>query len=243
MFYVTSSTLCRCSRRVMLCLLLTAMGHALRGDIIVSVSGPLNGGSFPISDLPSQIQVLASSWTTPRTYTDVTITALLTGGTGHEGIAYLMTQIGPGTTAADQLAQNTFLFPSDVTTVSLFSGLTLPPGTYYLVLGSDGPDQAGAWRDATGVNSPPEPTISLDAGVTRNEDFIVDTVSAYAPASEFVVGRDIFGDDVFLQYSVVAVPEPATFGMVGIILLLMAFNFSWRPGHRSLSKVSSKRST
>jgi hypothetical protein len=150
------------------------MCHA---DTIVSVSGPLVGGFYPLSNS----LVAASSWTSARTYSDVDIAALLTGG--GQGVAYLMTQIGPGTTIASEIARNSFSFPSSIAPVSLFSGLTLPAGTYYLVLASSG---GGGWRDAYdcgSICSYPPPTITLDVGAIRNTDFLADSLNAYPPAS------------------------------------------------------------
>jgi hypothetical protein len=53
------------------------------------------------------------------------------------GQAYLMTAIGPGTTVASQAATAPFFVPGTLvtpTSADLFSGLSLGPGTYYLLL-------------------------------------------------------------------------------------------------------------
>ena len=50
--------------------------------------------------------------------------------------AYLTTQIGPGTTLANEIVSattNVALLVSAATEVPLFTNLTLPAGTYYLV--------------------------------------------------------------------------------------------------------------
>ena len=215
-------------RLVRLFLLLIALGHASSGGSIVSVSGPLDGGYYALSNS----QVAASSWTSPRTYTGVTIAALLTSSVGQQGMAYLMTQIGPGTTTASEIARDSFSFPSAVSPVTLFSNLTLLAGTYYLVLASPIAQSGGGWRDAYdcgSICSYPTPTITLDLGVIRNTDFLDagGSVDAYAPASGFHVGGGVHGDP-FVQYSVAAVPEPAIFVIVGSGLLALACMFGWR---------------
>lgn len=85
------------------------------------------------------------SWTQTAAYSNASIAAYLAracfgGCTGPAtGMAYLTTQVGPGTTTAQQIATT----PISVSTnnafslVTLFSGLTLNPGTYYLLIVSD----------------------------------------------------------------------------------------------------------
>jgi hypothetical protein len=210
---------------IRLFLLVIALAHVSNCGTIVSVSGPLIGGYYPLSSS----QVAASSWSSPRLYSDVVIGALLTNGAGQEGIAYLMTQIGVGTTTASEIARASFSFPSAISTVTLFSGLTLPAGTYYLVLASSG-TQGGGWRDAYdcgSICSYPAPTVVVDAGVTRNTDLLAPSgsVNTYPPASGFQAGNGIHGDP-FLQYSVATVPEPATFFGIGSVLLACLCSFA-----------------
>jgi hypothetical protein len=187
--------------------------YMLRGDsIVISVTGALDGGFYPLSSG----QAAASSWSSSMTYDDITISALLTGGPSP-GTAYLMTQTGPGTTTTNQIASENFVFPQNPETVTFFAGLTLDPGTYYLVVGSpvtglNGP--VGGWRDTSdsSCNCFPPPTIALDTGVTRNVDFLArGSVNAYTPASTFQQGVGIHGDPD-LQYIVtgVVVPEPSS---------------------------------
>jgi hypothetical protein len=234
-------TSCHASPLIRLLLLLIALGHVSSGGTIVSVSGPLDGGYYPLSNS----QVAASSWTSPRTYTGVTIAALLTSGVGQQGTAYLTTQIGPGTTTASEIARDNVSFPSSVSPVTLFSNLTLLAGTYYLVLSSPISQSGGGWRDAYdcgSICSYPTPTITLDLGVVRNTDFLAagGSVDAYAPASGFHVGGGIHGDP-FLQYSVVAAPEPAIFVIVGSGLLALTCMFGWR--RKPWGRFSSSRAS
>ena len=86
------------------------------------------------------------SWTQNVATSNTTVSAILDKngiGTVTQGTAWLMKQVGPGTTSANQIAEAIFTTPSstinnqDLTTApytTLFGGLNLPPGTYYLVL-------------------------------------------------------------------------------------------------------------
>src|SRR5687767_14726667 len=80
----------------------------------------------------------AVSWTQTDTWTDVQIAlglANIFGVTNAEADVFLTTSIGPGTTqAAHEIAAATLISSaSDFQTITAFSGLTLGPGTYYLV--------------------------------------------------------------------------------------------------------------
>ena len=128
--------------------------------------------------------------------------------------AYLLTQIGPGTTSANEIASGLYTAPeisveahSDLDSAPytlLFSGLNLAPGTYYLVL--EGPAGQFAnnyeWlgdRLAVGKHTAPGWSVG---------PFYRAQPEAYAPASNFqpYVSAPVFGD-VVLFYSVSSV-EP-----------------------------------
>jgi hypothetical protein len=168
-----------------------ALGHVLKADtIVVSVPGPLNAGGYEIFAAGSA----ASSWSSTITYTNVSIAAMVAGTPlgAVPGTAYLTTRIGPGTTTADEIARTNFLFPTPTGLVTLFSNLTLPPNTYYLVLGSSVPEgKQGLWLDAFTCDPTMcvPPTVTVGAGVARNEDFLVGgTIAAHTPASGFHQG-------------------------------------------------------
>jgi len=104
---------------------------------VFDVTGPAPFGFF------SQ-EVSVIGWSQATTYTNVSITAPLrdisTGGPigGVEGVVYLVNQIGPGTTAANNVAPPVSVSSLSATysPVLLFSGLTLAPGNYYVVFAS-----------------------------------------------------------------------------------------------------------
>lgn len=85
--------------------------------------------------------VLVTSWTQTSTYTNVVITSPLRDDTPGgpialtEGAVYLVNQFGPGTTSANNVTLPTLIsgLTSSFATRTLFTGLTLGPGTYYVV--------------------------------------------------------------------------------------------------------------
>ena len=114
-------------------------------------------------------------WSQTGTYTNVSISAdvNIVGSPGDPangkptdtGLSFLTTQVGAGTTVANQIASGTFAGPSNwganptPNWITLFTGLTLGSGTYYLTLDTTG--YGGGWRVDTTANSP-----ALGPGVT-----------------------------------------------------------------------------
>ncbi len=218
---------------VHLALLMFALGLLLQADtIVVSVPGPVQeGGNGVQSDGP-----LASSWSSTLTYAarararDVSISAMLSSNwPGILGTAYLTTRIGTGASMTDEVARSNFIFPEQPQLFTLFSNLTLPPSTYYLVLTSSGSPlgPTPTWVDAytCDPNNPSSalcvpPTVITGPGVSRNEDFVVFAggQAPYAPASDFFQGGGIRGDP-FFDYNVVSagtesIPEPSSFALL-----------------------------
>jgi hypothetical protein len=87
------------------------------------------------------------SWTQSITYTNVSIDAYIfaeiattPGGQPEQYAAYLTNGIGPGTTAANNVELpitglgQPFTPPAPGTPTTLFAGMTLGPGTYYLTI-------------------------------------------------------------------------------------------------------------
>jgi hypothetical protein len=94
----------------------------------------------------------AISFTTTSVFTDVTISALLYSSSGDPGTGsapvYLTDSIGDGTTTANEIAKATLtdlpaLFSTSTPEV-VFTGLTLPAGTYYVIEASDTGSAVGA---------------------------------------------------------------------------------------------------
>jgi hypothetical protein len=211
------------------CLLVFAGSQMLRlqASTIVSVTGALVGEAYGIQESPQLSNTAASTWTSSTTYSHVVISALLENTPGTvTGAAYLMTQVGPGTTTTSQVATALFAPPPPYTPVwvTLFSDLTLPAVTYFLVLAAGVPGITALWRDAY----PDLPDITTDTGVTRNPDLLSSSnlFLSFPPARVYLPNNGIRGGDLFLQYTVMGteISEPQ-----GITLCLtgMALVFVW----------------
>lgn len=155
----------------------------------------------------------AAGWSQTRTYVNVTITAEIDPGLGPgtTGTFYLMTQIGPGTTVANQIATTTVTatggeFNSVLET--LFTGLTLGPGNYYLVFFS--PNELGWAIAPVGI------TPVTDTGVTFILNGIENTGAPYPPATPV---PNNFADDYQFTASGTAVPEPGSLAIGAIALV------------------------
>jgi hypothetical protein len=161
-------------------------------------------------------RALEASWTQTGSYGNVNISAEVSGlGMAAPqtvfGTAFLTRTVGAGTTtAADEIARANFSATStqfNPVLTQLFSGLTLGPGAYHLVLGAS-QGQGGGW---TGGNFPP--TFITAAGVIAGDWFgLAVDANSYAPASIF----DIRNDTNPLAYVVTGdvVPEPSTVGLI-----------------------------
>lgn len=173
----------------------------------------------------------AVSWTQAQTYDNVSISVNVDNspapGTvaGTPGNAYLMTAIGPGTTTASEVASTVFTFPPSPSSglTSLFSGLDLPAGTYYLVLGVSSTQNYGTWWWASTA-----PTTTLGPGVSGVTDYDAGSAGldySFNPNSPFVSFPGYFGA---LNLSITGsspVPEPSSVP-VGVLALALLFLLS-----------------
>lgn len=212
---------------VALLLLLPISGSAVT---IVSQGGPsTNHAGVEIS----VDEALDVSWTSANSYSNVAISVLLGEGADipEPGLAYLTTSIGPGTTTADEVASTAFTYPNPHGGVfTVFDGLTLGPGTYYLTLYS--PSLPGSAWLVTG-----DPVQVTDSASTVGQSsysvhpaFDVIGPYAYAPALPFVLAQiseqwdfDVTGDPMGT-----AAPEPA--GCSLLILGCLVIILSSRAG-------------
>ncbi len=177
---------------------------------IVSVTGPNDTSPTAVSFQ----QFLSVSWSQTIAYDNASISAKLTALTqGGDGTAYLTTQIGSGTTVANEIARTAFTFPPDGSpSLTLFSGLSLSPGNYFLILATTaGP---GYWYGT------PSPTITLGQGVTAGSEYFTlssGNDAAYPPDSSFNRLGSL-GSSPGFQFLVqsVAVPEPSTAALVAL---------------------------
>jgi hypothetical protein len=200
--------------------------------VIVSVTDlamPVNRATFSLGGEFSN--AVAVSWTQGGSFSGVSIDASLVSidQTFDTGTAYLMSSIGPGTTAMSEVVPPMgFTAPignqfGEVPTTILFSGLTLLAGTYYLVLTAPFADITGSpllWQIATTPDIITAPSVTI--GDTNEANTFITTVDPFAPASSFVtdfVDRPLF--DVVSNVS-----EPQTMAL--LLFALVALLFGWR---------------
>jgi hypothetical protein len=161
---------------------------------------------------------LEASWTSSIPYTNVSISANLTSGSSTASgtdTFFLTTQIGPGTTTANEISRNTLTVPAGPQSViSIFSGLTLSPGNYFLVLG-------GPFTPAIFWSTSDSPTITTGAGVTFDGTGVASPncgVCPYVPATTFDTSSQFH---YLFEVSGTAIPEPssAAFFFVGLLAI------------------------
>jgi PEP-CTERM motif len=194
-------------------------------DTIVSVTDALsstNRGYFFLGGQYSN--VVATSWTQSGTFGKVTIDALLVSrdASFRSGTAYLMSAIGPGTTSASEIvAPVDFTVPlssggQPIPLTVLFSGLTLGPGTYYLVLSAPFDNETAG--SPLGWQIPNDPVDSVAASAMLGGTFASNNTFAspasFSPASTFVLS----GDQVIYQVTA-NTSEPSSLFLLGTGLL------------------------
>ena len=186
---------------------------AASGATILDVTGPspfgfANQGAF------------ATGWHQTGTYTNVTITMPLEDNTNGgpissvEGVAYLVNQVGPGTTSANEVTSPFSIFglTASFTTRTLFSGLTLGPGDYFVVVAATNNDPMSASPEGSSL-----PVATLGIGVTQlnGGSPLGDVVASYAPASNFSGSKG--PSNIFVTVTgdagAAAVPEPAVISL------------------------------
>jgi hypothetical protein len=178
--------------------------------IIVADSGP-NAG---FGESVDPIDYVAESWIQSGTFGAVTITAFLEGA-GEGGTAYLTTALGPGATSASQVAVAGFTFPDGVATVTLFSGLTLGPATYYLLLTGSTTGSDDGWVDTTSPSFTVAPGVTSVPGIVFND--AVHLPGNYPPNNAYSADSD----DVIFSVTGSSVPEPGTSVTMGAALAML----------------------
>ncbi len=179
------------------------------------------------------VYTLLASWTQSagNTYSSATITANIcsTNGAATSATWYLTTSIGSGTTVANQVA--TGAVPSVTaacpqgSNVTLATGLTLAPATYFLVISNQSANFA--WSYVSGGAAE-----ALGTGVTSNPDeYSVVTPQPYPPSDLNFANATAGGSSKVFLYSVTGnagtpppstgVPTLSTWAFSGTILLLI----------------------
>jgi hypothetical protein len=170
--------------------LLTA-NVALHAANIFSVTG---ASLFGLESPPQ-----ALGWNQTATYTNVSITMPLRDSTAGgpiatlEGTVYLMRQVGPGTTAANEVVAPVQVFglTASFAPRTLFSGLTLAPGNYYLVFVPTTATPPSMTPAGTG-----SPTVTPGSGVTDLGSGGSGSSAVFPPATD--LNPDIMTPENFL---------------------------------------------
>jgi len=167
--------------------------------------------------------LLGVSFTLSDTFDNVVIQAAIESSSplAENGPVYLTNKIGPGATAANIVAENTS-FSTDNNTptalITVLSGLTLGPGTYYLLL-DQGTTGIG-WVEDT------SPAVTLASGVTRGPDYINNGTLAATPfASNIIVdtrGGELYTVTGDLEAKGVGTPEPSSLAFAALAFGLIA---------------------
>lgn len=185
------------------------------------------------SQVTADDPIIIASWTQAggSPYYAVTVAASFcsTDGSTATGTAYITNSVGPGTTTANQIAttavsttRNCSTDPTLTTApTTIFTNLTLPAGTYHLVLNETSANMAWSFENTATT------TETTGTGVTSNVD-AHGSANAYPPATT----PTTFGSpNRGLLFSVTGtagtpplppstVPALGTFGMIGTGMLL-----------------------
>jgi MYXO-CTERM domain-containing protein len=188
-----------------------SVAGALPPNLNLQYSPTLSTNGYPVG----------VSWSMASAFNNVQISLGLGGNPSAVGLAYLTTQIGLGTTSAFEIVSSTFLFPTTNSMVSIFSGLNLQAGTYYLTVQgvSNGQNGNCIWAGL------PTPIINTANGVTTNGQYWNYYApynlgpQGYSPATQFSTGPRSFS---LFQVTGFEVPEPSTWAMASLGLLLLA---------------------
>ncbi|MEJ2697314.1 MAG: hypothetical protein P8013_11775 [Candidatus Sulfobium sp.] len=199
-------------------LVTVGVGHAAN---VLTITGPQPFGFY------NQI-VMVEGWSQTVTYSNVSITMPLVDQSvegpigGVEGTVYLVNQIGPGTTSANEVAPPVSVSGLTDTFAlrTLFSGLTLPPGHYYVVLASTNSSPLSMSPEGSGSPSG-TPGVGVTELGSEAESF---SPAPYPPATDITPSApgnlfiNVTGD--LVAAGAVAVPALDTVGIAVMVLCL-----------------------
>jgi hypothetical protein len=142
----------------LVCLLAAGSAASVHGAILFNVTGPLTSNTgLGETNFNTAQSAAGEEFTLTTTFTNVSFSMTIDGTAGIPLTAWLTNKIGNGTNKNNVIATSTASPAAGVYTP--FSGLTLAPGTYFLVFAAvQQPNEVG-W-EWTGT-----PTITHAAGV------------------------------------------------------------------------------
>ncbi len=202
--------------------LLAVGSTSLSADTILSVIGPTYI-AFPaiISG-----QAVAIPFTVGQSYFDVSLSPDLINS--FSGSAYLTSQIGVGTTLADQLATNSFTSTDSGSGSfrTVLQGVSITPGTYFLVLSTTEADSPGGWGGTISPTTVAAPGVSTPLGY-----YVSQTNGAYAPADIFDTSDSGLAPEIVISGN--STPEPGTwvFFVTAFGLFFLGRNLKRHPAH------------
>jgi hypothetical protein len=165
-------------------------------------------------------QVLGSAWSIDQEYNDVSITTVLDATSGQSsGTAYLVTQIGPGATPASEVASSSFSVTGSYTPTTLFTGLALQPGMYYLVLSASNQD-LGWWGTLQPVVQAAPRVVDVGGIVAGSDRSIGPVDYNYPPGSTFDGPFAADQGAFFIDITGSEAPEPATWVLLCCAVVL-----------------------
>jgi len=215
-------------RKIAFVVVLLLAPVAAHAATIYDVSGPSPFGF-------ANQTVLVEGWTQNALYNGVTITAPLednsSGGPigGVEGTVYLTNRIGPGTTVANLVAPPVTVsgLTNTFTVRTLFTGLTLGPGSYYLTFRSTNSNPLSMSMEGSST-----PTVTVGAGVTDAGSDGQITPDPFPPATAvtLIPPGNLFvtvTGTLVANYGVPAI-SPAVLALLGLALVLAGLKFTMR---------------
>lgn len=171
-----------------------------------------NTDDYGISLNDGNTQVAATFFTLTESYTNVSISAPILCLACEGSIVLHSGPVGVGATIADTVAG--FAFNTSVT--NLFSGLSLGPGTYSLIVGVT--SGTGGWSGAS------VPTTTTDGNSSDGLDVVGASAEFFIPASVFTptfsesqLAYSITGDIVALPPAAVPLPASAALLLGGLL--------------------------
>lgn len=215
-------------RKIALIFVLLSATVAAHATTIYDVNGPSPFGF-------ANQTVLVEGWNQNALYNNVTITAPLednsSGGPigGVEGTVYLTNKIGPGTTVANLVAPPVTVsgLTNTFTVRTLFTGLTLGPGNYYLTFRSTNSNPLSMSMEGSSTPTqtfgPGVTGLGADGQITPDPFPPATAVSLSPPGNLFVT----VSGNLLVNYNIPAV-SPSILILLGFALVLVGLKFTVR---------------